>query len=117
MTTLASSKPFSESVVMAPRAPSAATLTQKLTLATMVVGIVVLVWDRGREQGAAAETLKQSVSAVAGVQVAFKESTADTRATLDKIQSTLTTVMQSEAGIRSDLLNLNDRVKTLEHRP
>lgn len=94
-----------------------ATLTAKLTLLSLVCGILggACCWWADRKL--AEQSITQNKIDLNDAKQAFKEAMTDSRATMDHMNTLLVTVMQSEAGLHSDMVNLNNRVDRIERRP
>lgn len=116
MTTLSAHEYTPESK-MAPRASPPANATQKLTLIATIGGILAmgggwLVYYT-REDTNNQNNRKE----VQQIRADFKENMNETREALKETRAVMTQVLQSQAALHSDVLNLGGRVDRLERRP
>lgn len=103
-------KPTTEPAMTAARQPEykpVATLTQKLTLASILLGIVLVVWDRGKVQGQYDESLSQ-------VKEAFKESVKETSNSIAAMRDVVFELGRQQAVTNSKINTLEEWKRMLD---
>lgn len=114
MTTLSAQDCTPELQMVRHAAAPKASLTARLTLISLVIGIIAGAGGWYADRETAKVQIAQSKIDLSRAEGAFDKAMARTESTMAEMNRLLVTLMQSEAGLHSDVLNMSNRIDRIE---